>query len=207
MTLSAEGFEALLESVRKAEAAAAGQNRRAPRVGVRAQVLIVPIENGVPGPQEVVRVRDVSAGGLSLLRAKALRPGRQIVVTLPRTDDRPTRIMCEVRHCRPVGEDLHSIGCMFLKAMGKLAGATVQTMEPTAPAPKPAPPPVAPAPLLAVPSPAASAPTGSAAPGAAPPAASPASGQPATPDLASLLSAPNPGPEEIERIRQAVLGG
>ncbi len=38
------------------------------------------------------------------------RGGRHFVIYLPRLDDKPAALFCEVRHCRAVAENLHAIG-------------------------------------------------------------------------------------------------
>jgi hypothetical protein len=90
------------------------QQRREPRVGMRARAYILPtVSATVPVP---VRVRDVSVGGMGLLLPRELAPDRLFLLLLPKGGGRPAvRLACTVAHCQALGEDLYAVGARFAR--------------------------------------------------------------------------------------------
>ena len=97
------------------------EQRRQPRVGVRAAVLISPCEDGEPGPAYVVRIQDISAGGVALQHYRDLPKGKQFIIDLPErppegtTSPRSLRVLCRVVHCRMAAEHQFVIGAQFVR--------------------------------------------------------------------------------------------
>ncbi|HZN66767.1 MAG TPA: PilZ domain-containing protein [Tepidisphaeraceae bacterium] len=90
------------------------QQRREPRVGVRAKAYILPsLTAVVPVP---VRVRDVSVGGMGLLLPREMGPDRLFLLLLPKNGGQPAvRLACMVAHSSPITEDLYAIGARFAR--------------------------------------------------------------------------------------------
>ena len=73
-----------------------------------------------PGPDRKVGaitawVRDLSRGGIGIMHTQRLEPGTQFIVTLPRMDGGPERLVCQVVYCADGAPDLYSIGAQFLR--------------------------------------------------------------------------------------------
>jgi hypothetical protein len=66
--------------------------------------------------QETVRVSDICADGVSVLRGRAMPEGTPFVLVLPRRGS-PVRVRCVVRHCRPSGPGAFAIGAGFVAFM------------------------------------------------------------------------------------------
>ena len=90
------------------------QQRREPRVGVRAKAYILPSLSAVtPIP---VRVRDVSVGGMGLLLPRELSADRLFLLLLPKGGGHPPlRLACTVAHCSAIAEDLYAVGARFAR--------------------------------------------------------------------------------------------
>ena len=90
------------------------QQRREPRVGMRARAHILPsVSATVPVP---VRVRDVSIGGMGLLLTRELGPDTLFLLLLPKGGGKPpVRLACTVAHCQAIGDDLYAVGARFAR--------------------------------------------------------------------------------------------
>ena len=90
------------------------QQRREPRVGMRARAYILPsVSATAPVP---VRVRDVSVGGMGLLLPTEMGPDRLFLLLLPRAGGHPpVRLACTVAHCQAIAEDLFAVGARFAR--------------------------------------------------------------------------------------------
>ena len=106
------------------------EQRRRPRVGMRASVLVAPLDeaSGEPGATYAVRVQDLSAEGASFQHFRLLRKGQEFVIdvpeALPESDDHrrtegeaagQLRILCRVIHCRMAAEHQFVIGAQFVR--------------------------------------------------------------------------------------------
>jgi hypothetical protein len=122
--LSHERFVGLLASLKSRDGIETEQRRR-PRVGLRASVLVAPLEeSGEPGATYAVKVQDLSAEGVSFQHFRGLRKGQQFVIDVPESEDGPTeaqeaggrlRILCRVIHCRSAGEHQFVVGAQFVR--------------------------------------------------------------------------------------------
>ena len=128
MNLSHERFLRVLASL-KAHDAITPEQRRNPRVGLQASVLIAPCDDDgcvesrsretAPGPAYSVRVRDLGSGGISFQHYHALPKGKPFILDLPERgeDGEPAsvRLLCRVQHCRLTAEHQFVIGAQFIR--------------------------------------------------------------------------------------------
>src|SRR4051794_11245102 len=99
MELSAELFHQIVEALRS-DVSRERDKRTAPRVGLRAQVTILP-PLGVRAPAQRVRCRNLSASGIGLMHTREMRSGTEFVACLPAAGlAKPVHIACLVVHCR-----------------------------------------------------------------------------------------------------------
>jgi hypothetical protein len=102
------------EHTPEVSAATAPDRRAHPRHAYEALVgLILVDERGTMCPPLVVRARDLSEGGLSIISRRPIETGRRGVVQLVRADGRHAVAGVEVRHCRYVEDQAHDIGLKF----------------------------------------------------------------------------------------------
>lgn len=119
MWLSVEMLGDILESLRSYNRDSRGTEKRTqPRVGLRAEAEVIP-PHGANGQLAVVRLRDVSAGGMNILYPRAVDTGSQLTMVLRRKRGGVIGIPCTVRHCRPVSRDLYSVGVQFRGRISK----------------------------------------------------------------------------------------
>jgi hypothetical protein len=115
MQLSAELYSQIIRDLTSDGLGEFGrQQRREPRVGVRAKAFILPsLSATTPIP---VRVRDVSVSGMGLLLPRDLGADRLFLLLLPRVGGHPPlRLACTVAHCQAIAEDLYAIGARFAR--------------------------------------------------------------------------------------------
>jgi hypothetical protein len=115
MQLSAELYSQIIKDLVSDGLGEFGrQQRREPRVGVRAKAYILPsLSAATPIP---VRVRDVSVGGMGLLLPREIGPDRLFLLLLPKSGGHPPlRLACTVAHCSAIAEDLFAVGARFAR--------------------------------------------------------------------------------------------
>jgi|SRR3954469_21680719 hypothetical protein len=115
MQLSAELYSQIIKDLTSDGLGEFGrQQRREPRVGVRAKAHILPsLSATTPIP---VRVRDLSVGGVGLLMPRELAPDRLFLLLLPKVGGHPPlRLACTVAHCQAIGDDLYAVGARFAR--------------------------------------------------------------------------------------------
>ena len=115
MQLSAELYSQIIKDLVSDGLGEFGrQQRREPRVGVRAKAHILPsLSAATPVP---VRIRDVSVGGVGLLIPRELGPDRLFLLLLPKAGGHPPlRLACTVAHCQAIAEDLYALGARFAR--------------------------------------------------------------------------------------------
>jgi hypothetical protein len=116
MTLSAEMFQQIVEALRS-DALSDRDKRTAPRVGLRAQVLVLP-PPGVRAQPQRMRCRNLSASGIGLLHTREMRLGTEFVVRLAAAGvAAPVHIACLVVHSQKQGPDLYSIGARIVRVL------------------------------------------------------------------------------------------
>lgn len=110
MHLSIEQLSDIVRSLR-ADERLGMEKRKSPRVGLRAQGLIVfPLDTTAHIP---VWIRDVSPGGFSFLYHSPLQESTGVSLLLKDRDGKLEALGCTVMHCRKVASDLYSIGASF----------------------------------------------------------------------------------------------
>ena len=115
MQLSAELYSQIIKDLTGDGLGEFGrQQRREPRVGVRALAYILPtLSSTTPVP---VRVRDLSMGGMGLLLPQDLGPDRIFLLLLPKSGGHPpVRLACTVAHCHAIADDLYAVGARFAR--------------------------------------------------------------------------------------------
>ena len=115
MQLSAELYSQIIKDLTSDGLGEFGrQQRREPRVGVRAKAFILPsLSATAPIP---ARVRDVSVSGMGLLLPRELSIDRLFLLLLPRAGGHPPlRLACTVAHCQAIGDDLFAVGARFAR--------------------------------------------------------------------------------------------
>src|SRR3954463_1717290 len=96
MILTADMFKQIAGTMRT-DQRAQSDRRRYPRVGVRARLTIIPLnDQRQPSAPCNVGIRDVSAGGFGLLVTTQLQQGQLFIARLDRRDQAPLSILCEV---------------------------------------------------------------------------------------------------------------
>jgi hypothetical protein len=128
MNLSAEMFKQITDALRS-DSAGARDKRTAPRVGLRAQVLILPAP-GTRAMRESVRCRNLSATGVGLLHTREIPSGAEFIICLAPTGlAAPVHISCTVVHCNKTpGSDLFSIGARIMRVLSSDEAARMAAM-------------------------------------------------------------------------------
>src|SRR5688500_4654267 len=109
MQLSAALFEQITQSLSGQPApttepsgADGSQRRREPRLGVRAQVTLIPLTDRLAGGPVDVPVRDLSAGGIGFLHTGPITLDDQFMVLLPAGHE-SAAVLCEVAYYQQIG--------------------------------------------------------------------------------------------------------
>ena len=128
MQLSAALFEQITQSLsgqpapttEKVSAEPAGtdgsQRRREPRLGVRAQVTLIPLTERQAGGPIDVPVRDLSAGGIGFLHTGPITLDDQFVVLLPAGRE-SAAVLCEVAYYQPLAARVQTVGARFVRVL------------------------------------------------------------------------------------------
>ena len=111
----------LAEVVNALQASAAAANnaekRRAARMEVQGNVLVVPLgKDGAVGKSFTAITRDISFVGVGLMQSKALEQGQQIIVRLPRGTRAALIMLCVVMYTRPLADGLYVVGAEFIRS-------------------------------------------------------------------------------------------
>ena len=131
MLLTDALFEHVSSTLRGDSAAAPGpvapapEQRREPRVGVRAQVTIIPISDRLQIAPFEVPVRDLSAGGIGFVHTTKMSLDDQFVVLLPSAAGESVPVLCQVAHYQPLAEQAFAVGARFVRVLrqpGSAAG-------------------------------------------------------------------------------------
>lgn len=116
MRLSAELFQQIVEAL-KSDSATARDKRTAPRVGLRAQVMVVPAPGRRAAPRPV-RCRNLSASGIGLLHKQDMPAGTEFVVRLEAKGlSAAAHVLCTVVHADKISPDLFSIGARIVRVL------------------------------------------------------------------------------------------
>ncbi len=89
--------------------------RKTPRTSLCAGVRVRRCEGAALSPSIDMGLKDISPGGVCLLHYDRFESGARLVVELPmREDTQPLQVLCSVRYCRQVNEDLLAVGAEFI---------------------------------------------------------------------------------------------
>ena len=114
MELSAELFEATLHRIKGDGGTGGVERRKAPRVGIRCRVKLLPVKNGAMGTPIAVWTRDISLHGVGVMSSKNMKPGDHYVLTLPSTQAESQVVLyCTVRNCAALVRGIFAVGLSF----------------------------------------------------------------------------------------------
>jgi hypothetical protein len=105
----------------------ADEHRAGTRMPVDGEVLVAVVRGGIVTESFTALARDLSYNGIGLLQRRRPPRGAQLIVQLPRRDQPPTCMLCNVAHVRQLADDLYAVGATF-------AGVTTLDQPPTDPA-------------------------------------------------------------------------
>jgi len=111
--LTGEWFEDLIRSVNTRETG--DQRRRVPRIGVRFSAEMFEVDGERVLPPVTIRIRDISPLGLGFSHNRRLRKGRRFIIQLPQEELAPLRILCEVKNCETVADQVYAVGAEFVQ--------------------------------------------------------------------------------------------
>ena len=123
--LSADLLKSMLSGIKTEQGKGYAEMRRNPRVAVRYTVKIIPYINGALGQPLRVWTRDISSGGIGLIHSSPMDVGTRFIIQLPRESGKSLLLLCTVRNCTMVSDELFGIGSSF----AEIAGATPSVAE------------------------------------------------------------------------------
>ena len=120
MQLKAEHYQQIIKQLCSEQSHARTHERRgSPRVGLRAQVRVIPCSTNAQAAELDVWVRDVSTNGIGLLLPHSLKPGTYLVMSLPADDStQPALDLLFVAvRCEDLGNGQFAVGASFQRAI------------------------------------------------------------------------------------------
>jgi hypothetical protein len=137
--LTGEWFENLIRSVNTRETG--DQRRRVPRIGVRFATDMFQVDGDGVLPPVSIRIRDISPLGIGFTHTRRLQKGTRFIIQLPQEELAPLRILCEVKNCQMVADQVFTIGSEFLqiglKSQGGVEADVAAGVTAVAPASRP----------------------------------------------------------------------
>jgi hypothetical protein len=97
-----------------AESPLDGCQRRQGRTTLCGSVTIYDLWRGQVGEALPVGVRDISTGGICILQYQEMMAGQKFIAELPVPGAQPARVVCQVKYCHSVNEELLAIGAEFV---------------------------------------------------------------------------------------------
>ncbi len=116
--LSAELLKSMLSGIKTEQGKGYAEMRRNPRVAVRYTVKIIPYISGALGQPLRVWTRDISSGGIGLIHSSPMEVGTRFIIQLPRESGKSLLLLCTVRNCTMVSDELFGIGASFAEVAG-----------------------------------------------------------------------------------------
>jgi hypothetical protein len=115
MELRAEQYEQIVSDLRSkfVDRRRSNERRAAPRVGLRAQIRLIPCRGGVPAKIQSAWIRDISHDAVGLILREALVPGTTIVLSLPGSRSQTLDLLFDIVRCTPLSNGQFSIGARF----------------------------------------------------------------------------------------------
>lgn len=118
MELRAEQFEQIVNHLRSEAADGRSSERRGgPRVGLRAQIQLIPCRTGVNAKIEPALIRDISRDGVGLIFHEAIEAGTFIVLILPASHSQTLELLYNIVRCTPLSNGKFSLGARFQRAI------------------------------------------------------------------------------------------
>jgi hypothetical protein len=118
MDLSAEQFVEIVNALDGGGNDESGsEQRRQPRLGLRARATVIPLSEGSHPAAITIQVRDISAAGIGFLHDKKMSLDEQFALVLPRTGDTPSVVLCSVAFWQPLARELYAIGARFIRVL------------------------------------------------------------------------------------------
>jgi hypothetical protein len=120
MHLRADQYQQIVKQLRSETVSGRSSERRgSPRVGLRAQVRIIPCRTGIEPTAITAWVRDVSVEGVGFIFPMALEAGTYLVMSLPIADgeDPTLDLLFVVVRCNPLSNGHFSIGASFQRVI------------------------------------------------------------------------------------------
>jgi hypothetical protein len=115
--LSVELFQKTLQHLKGETASGRVEKRSAPRVGLRARILLTAVRTtGLEDPI-AVWTRDISRIGLGVISTSQFKIGDHYLLTIchegKRAREKPLALYCTVRTCQAVTEQSYAVGLSF----------------------------------------------------------------------------------------------
>jgi hypothetical protein len=134
MVLTSQQFAEIIHFLRNRVVPTRGaEKRRATRIELKSQIVVVPVDHGVSGERMTAMTRDISMEGMGLLSGVAMPSGQQLVAFLPIGDGETQFVLCEVTHCGMIVDGIFTLGCRFVQVLSKQAGHLLPRQSPSAP--------------------------------------------------------------------------
>src|SRR5436309_16110196 len=111
MELSAPQFLQVLSEV--AGRRQVTERRSGPRIVADATLAIAPVYAGRRSSPVVAKLHDLGRGGLGLILPMPMAPGAHFIAYLPRPDNDPLEVRCEVCQCHPMKQEGFIVGAEF----------------------------------------------------------------------------------------------
>lgn len=134
MVLTSQQFAEIIHFLRNRVIPTRGEEkRRATRIDLKSQVVVVPVDHGVSGERMTAMTRDISMEGIGLLSGVAMPSGQQLVAFLPIGGGETQFVLCEVTHCGMIVDGIFTLGCRFVQVLSKQAGQPLPRQAHSAP--------------------------------------------------------------------------
>ncbi|HLL90757.1 MAG TPA: PilZ domain-containing protein, partial [Tepidisphaeraceae bacterium] len=93
--------------------------RRAQRVKLRTHVTLLVRGTDAAGDVQAVnvQVKDLSPGGIGILRSQRMNLDEPFIVQLPRPDGSGVPMLCAVAYWEPLAENLYGVGARFIRSL------------------------------------------------------------------------------------------
>jgi hypothetical protein len=115
MKLSGEQFQQIISQLVSDAPKTQNEQRREPRVGIRAQGFVTPWTLGDDAQKAApVTIRDLSHAGICILTATPMARGTRFILRLLRLSKGDLHAHYEVRHCRTMAPTLFSVGAKLV---------------------------------------------------------------------------------------------
>jgi hypothetical protein len=116
MRLSAQIYLQILASL-KSDALKDRSKRREPRVGLAGEAEFVTVNEFGNRSAGLVRLRDVSRGGIGLLFNQPMAVKQHFVIRLASHVDEPIWLVCSTAYCRPIESGQFAVGARVIQLL------------------------------------------------------------------------------------------